>query len=161
MKYHFFKNPFVPSEDALPILSDLTTLIYYKLETRGLVQRITRANCTNKIKTDKLKGKQRYNCLPNRVLIPKLFFLEYYSSKMVSTDWSSSFGYLSRMDKNIILPKENYFRNTICPACLDLTYASIALNEPGINSDVKSPLHINRTNAINISSVGWMRRTPS
>lgn len=63
---------------------------------------------------------------------------------MVSTDW----------DENIILPKENYFRNTICPACLDLTYASIALNEPGINSDVKSPLHINRTNAINISSVG-------
>lgn len=70
---------------------------------------------------------------------------------MVSTDWSSSFGYLSRMDENIILPKENYFRNTICPACLDLTYASIALNEPGINSDVKSPLHINRTNAIRLN----------
>lgn len=69
---------------------------------------------------------------------------------MVSTDW----------DENIILPKENYFRNSICPACLDLTYASIALNEPGIYSDVKSPIHINSTNAINISSVGWMRRTP-
>lgn len=63
------------------------------------------------------------------------------------------------MDENIILPKENYFRNTICPACLDLTYASIALNEPGIYSDVKSPLHINRTNAINISSVAeWKGR---
>lgn len=61
------------------------------------------------------------------------------------------------MDENIILPKENYFRNTICPACLYLTYASIALNEPGIYSDVKSPLHINRTNAINISSVGWWK----
>lgn len=63
------------------------------------------------------------------------------------------------MGENIILPKENYFRNTICPACLDLTYASIALNEPGIYSDVKSPLHVNRTNAINISSVAeWKGR---
>lgn len=45
LKYHFFKNPFVPSEDALPFLSGLTTLIYYKLETRGLVQR----NYTSKL----------------------------------------------------------------------------------------------------------------
>lgn len=78
---------------------------------------------------------------------------------MVSTDWSSSFGYLSRMDENIILPKENYFRNTICPACLDLTYASIALNEPGIYSDVSPPFTLTgRTQSILAVLAEWEGR---
>lgn len=58
---------------------------------------------------------------------------------MSSTDWRFPRGYLSRIDENIILPKEHYFCNTICPARPDLKAASIALNEPGIYWDVKTP----------------------
>lgn len=72
-------------------------------------------------------------------------------------DWSLLFGYLLRMDENIIFFKENYFCNIICFVCLDLMYVFIVLNEFGIYLDVKFFFYINRMNVINISSVGWMR----